>query len=54
MKNIIKNNFKSYLIIAGYGYSELGVKRFQKEHGLPTTGRIDIITGYILEKKIIG
>lgn len=47
-----KDKIKFYLTAMGYGYSTFGVKRFQKENGLPETGRIDSCTAFIIERRM--
>lgn len=47
-----KDKIKFYLVAMGYGYTTDGVKRFQKENGLPETGRIDSCTAFIIERRL--
>lgn len=47
-----KDNLKASLQVMGYGYSVKGVKRFQKENGIPSTGYIDSCTAMIIERKM--
>jgi hypothetical protein len=52
LKKEKKEKIKFYLIAMGYGYSTIGVKRFQKENGLPITGRIDHCMAFIIERRL--
>lgn len=47
-----KEKIKFYLVSMGYEYNAAGVKRFQKENGLPETGRIDSCTAFIIERRL--
>lgn len=47
-----KENLIRLLNSAGYPYSRTGIKKYQRDNNIPTTGKIDLVTTVYLENYI--
>lgn len=47
-----KENLIRLLNSAGYPYSRSGIKRYQRDNNIPTTGQIDFVTAAYLDSTL--